>query len=349
MGCPPVGTGKLEFSLVYSGGVPCSSSIRFSPDYSTVIDITIKVLTVLFGSGLLIALIRFVVSLTQRWWRGRLRVEIKSLDVITDPATLLPKLYGEENNPDILAHHRIPYQRRDPARDTQAELRAALNETRYLLITARTGIGKTREAAVLAASFMKEGWRVVRVRTGWLDVPREFPQELDNDRRRILIFLDDLGGLFRTGSFMQSPKAAEMPMLLQPSYHDRLLGFLDAFEKMCGGDEIRVIATARDEANEWKVLDYNPHDALWKCFKHIELPEPREDAVVELLKESIACANIKTERDDFPIIASENDRTFANVVLNLRRAQKESKPLTRYSYTATLDGSWREAYCYEPN
>ncbi|MDE3090846.1 MAG: NACHT domain-containing protein, partial [Chloroflexota bacterium] len=36
MGCPPVGTSKLEFPLVYSGGVPCSSSIRFSPDYSTV-------------------------------------------------------------------------------------------------------------------------------------------------------------------------------------------------------------------------------------------------------------------------------------------------------------------------
>lgn len=46
----------------------------------------------------------------------------------------------------LLADHRITYQPRDPNRDTQAELNAALNRSRCLLVTASTGYGKTREA-----------------------------------------------------------------------------------------------------------------------------------------------------------------------------------------------------------
>lgn len=306
------------------------------------IDSLLKILTFLvIPIGVLFTAIGWLI---RRWWRGRLRVDIKAFDVITDPAILLPRLYGEENNLDVLAHHCIPYQRRDPEHDIQAELRAALNETRYLLITARTGIGKTREAATLATSLMNEGWRIVRVRTGWLDVPKEFPSELGNDRRRILILLDDLNGLFRTGGFMQSPKAEQMPTLRQPAYHDRLLGFLDAFEKMCSENEFLVVATARDEADEWKVLDYDSRDALWKRFKRVELAEPHKDAVVELLEESVARANILAEQNDFLAIAAENDGTFANVVLNLQRAKKEKEPLRLATYTPTLEGSWREVY-----
>ncbi len=301
-------------------------------------------------TGLPIKLLKRSLSLLVWWQNLRLRVDINAFDVITDPTILLPKLYGEENNPDVLAHHRIPYQRRAPDRDIQAELRTALNETRYLLITARTGIGKTREAATLAQSLMIEGYRAVRVKTGWLDVPKEFPPELGSDRRRILILLDDLNGLFRTGGFMQSPKAEQMTTFGQPSYHDRLRGFLAAFEKMCRENEIRVIATARDEVDEWKVLNFDSRDALWKRFRRVQLPEPHTGAVVALLEESVARASLSAERADFPKIASENDGTLSNVVLNLQRTEKENKTLTLNSYRATLDGSWREVYeraCYK--
>lgn len=307
------------------------------------IETLLKILTFLVIpiGGLFTALAWFA----RRWWRKRLRVGVKTFGVIADSAVLLPKLYAEENNHDPLAHHRIRYQQRDPTRDIQAEFRAALNTTRYLLITAPTGYGKTREASTLAQSLMNEGWRVVRVlKSGWLDIPKEFPPELDDDRRRIVIFLDDLNGLFRTGGFTQSPKTEQMPMLGQPSYHDRLLGVLDAFEKMCGVNEIRVIATARDEEEEWKVLNFDPRDSLWRRFTRFELSAPYESAIIELLEESTARANLLAERTDFPAIARKNDGTFMNAVLNLQRAQKENKPLTLANYTASLDGSWREAY-----
>ena len=78
----------------------------------------------------------------------KLRVEVKAVEWITDPKVLLARVYGEEEDAEALSDHRIAYVQRDSARDIQAELRAAL-KTRYLLVTGRTGIGKTREAAIL--------------------------------------------------------------------------------------------------------------------------------------------------------------------------------------------------------
>jgi hypothetical protein len=67
---------------------------------------------------------------------------------------------------------------------------------------------------------------------------------------------------------------------------------------------------------------------LWKRFKRVSLLEPREGTVVELLIESVARASLSAEKGDFPAIARANDGTFANVVLNLQRIQKEKKVLT---------------------
>jgi hypothetical protein len=176
---------------------------------------------------------------------------------------LLPKFYATENDNSPLADHNIKYQPRDPNRDLQAELKAALNHSRYLLITAPTGYGKTREAGVLAQTMMLEGWRVLLIKnTGWLDVPKTFPAELNNDRSRVLIFLDDINGLFSTGERTQSPRVEQIPMLSESSYHDRLLQVLDMLESMCTKKEIRVIATARSEADQWNLLNFNPRDRL---------------------------------------------------------------------------------------
>jgi hypothetical protein len=271
------------------------------------------------------------------------RAKNQSLDFITDPDVLLPKLYNEEDNTDPLAYHRIPYQPRDPERDIQLELRSALNQTRYLLITGRSGLGKTREAAMLARSLMLEGYRVVRIKRGLLEPPREFPPELAENHRRILIFIDDLNFLFRTGE-SELRKAEEFTRPSLPSYHDRLLATLDAFEKWCGEGEIRVIATARDDADSWRILNFSQRDRLWKRFTRFDLPVPKDTAIIQLLDAELASGILQAEKNDFTAIARENDGTFANVVLNLQRARKTKQPLTLANYTPTLDGSWRDVY-----
>ncbi|HXF85478.1 MAG TPA: tetratricopeptide repeat protein [Anaerolineales bacterium] len=279
-----------------------------------------------------------------RGWQKKLRIDVKVFEVITDPAALLPKLFATENDNSPVADHRIPYQRRDPNRDLQAELKAALNRSRYLLITAPTGYGKTREAGVLAQTMMLEGWRVLRIKTGWLDVPKALPEELNNNRSRILILLDDLNGLFSTGERTQSPRAEQIPLLSEASYHDRLLKVLDTFEGMCTESEIRVIATARSEAEQWRLLNFDKNDTLWKRFERIEIPEPASSAIVNLLEDTVKQADLKADPADFEPIARKSDGTYRNIVINLQRWYKQNKPVSKDDLTETLQGSWQDVY-----
>ena len=279
-----------------------------------------------------------------RWWKQRVRIDVDVFEVITDPAVLLPKLYGTENDDSLLADHRITYQPRDPDRDIQAELKTALNRARYLLITAPTGYGKTREAGTLAQTMMLEGWRVLRIKTGWLDTPKTLPEELNNNRSRVLLLLDDLNGLFSTGERTQSPRAEQIPMLSQTSYHDRLLQVLDMLEGMCTAREIRVVATARSEPDQWSLLNYDEKDKLWKRFERVELHEPNNKTIISLLGETTKQANIKANAEEFEAIARKSDGTYRNILLNLRRWKAQNREVDIEDFTDTLNGSWHDIY-----
>jgi tetratricopeptide (TPR) repeat protein len=314
------------------------------------VQAVLAVLTAL-GSVLIFVLVNVVYRggkwLALRLRRKRLTGEASSIHVISDPQALMTSLYGVPRDNDPLADQNIPYQQRTPGRDLQGRLRKELHDHRCLLITGRTGLGKTREAAMLTSSLMNEGWRVVRVIPGWLEPLTALPAGLNSDRRRVLILLDDLNGLFRAGVAAPSP-AKDDPGRL-PSYRDRLSALLDSLDKMCGEGEVRVLATARDEPEEWVRLEYNPTDPLWRRFTRFTLPIPEDEAVEGLLEEATANAELPAERSDFSVIAAANDGTFANVVLNLRRAKERyrtdrSYKIARIGYTETLEGSWREVY-----
>lgn len=279
----------------------------------------------------------------ERWWKNRVRVDVKIFDVISNANALLPKLYATENDNSPLADHNIKYQPRDPQRDMQAELKAALNRSRYLLVTAPTGVGKTREAGMLAQTMIHEGWRVLRIQnTGWLDTPKALPEELNGSRSRVLIFLDDLNGLFSTGERTQSPRMEGDKALTisQLSFHDRLIQMLDFFEGVCTESEIRVIATARSEAEQWELLNFNPKDKLWKRFERIEIPAPADTAIVQVLE----AASREINKGEFEAIAHKSDRTYRNILLNLRRWKAKNKPISKDDFVDTLDGSWRNVY-----
>jgi len=304
-------------------------------------DLILKVLSFIFGSSL----IGWIGWFINRWWIRTQRIDITVYDVITEPASLLPRLYGTVADERPVADHNIIYQQRDAHRDIQAELRKELNKKRYLLIIAPTGYGKTREAGVLAQSMMAEGYRVIRVRPGWLDEPKELPSKLNDQRSRVLLLLDDLTGLFRSGMHIQSPLVERIPIIRQPSFRDRLLSVLDAFEMLCGPKEVKVIATARSEPSEWMYLGFDKKDELWRRFgEPFELPPPSHDALVELLETSSSALKIDSLREDFSAIAAMNQGAFRNVVQNIRRIIDEGDQLSKSQYLPTLYGSWRESY-----
>src|SRR5258706_12846197 len=137
--------------------------------------------------------------LIRRWWIRRQPTEVDVFDVIEDPRKLLLQVYNPIND-GLLADQNIPYQYRDSSRDIQDELRNLLKQdNKYLLIKAPTGLGKTREAAVLAQGLMADGYCVLSIKPGWLDIPKKLPAEITARYRKIVVFLDDLDKLFLFG------------------------------------------------------------------------------------------------------------------------------------------------------
>ena len=304
-------------------------------------------------SGAIAAIVSLLGFFGIVWWlvkriqRKNRRVDVKqAFEFLDDPATLLAKLLATEIDQRPVADHRIPYRQRIPGRDIQGEMKARLLDSHHLLIAAPTGYGKSREAAVLAQALMAEGFHVLRVQPGvFLDEPPELLAVLHGVRTRVLLILDDLTAHFRGGKQAQSPRGEGEPLIQELSYHDRLLKVLRAFDRVCGSNEVYVLATARSEADQWACLDYDIKDHLWKRFgERFPLPEPAGEVIASLLKDVAGRAGIESEPADLDAIAAENQGAFRNAVRNLQRLFESKATLNRANYEPTLDGNWQQSY-----
>ncbi len=257
---------------------------------------------------------------------------------------------------DPLADASIRYQPRCPTKQisVRQELIQQLNESNWLLIEGRTGLGKTREAGELADYFNREGWTVLWLKLGeWVDEPtREHLTEL-NTNRKLLFFLDDLNQRMYFGSKRKSIRAENSPLepLTEP-LQTRLLRTLKTYEEFCGSEEIKVIATARNEKlsddpskpSAWDKLEKDKYPKLWQRFKVYELPEPEDEAISQLLRETIPKTGIFAQEEDYLPIARKNDRTFRNPVENMVRLRNQGLPLTPNNYRDTLKNNWDRKY-----
>ncbi len=262
---------------------------------------------------------------------------------------LMPK-GGEADSP--LADASIPYQLRKAGVNVRRELESCLDDKSWVLVLGRSGLGKTREAAELAQLLNQEGWTILNLSgQEWLDVPPDFPLEKIGTRRKLLFFLDGLNQMVVRGQSQIAPKAIEDELhALRVPFQDRLLRVLAFYEEQCHVDEIRVIATARNETesprsaqrSEWEKLEIKKYRKLWDRFSQYVLPEPDDGAIVDLLAAVIPKTKIHAQ--DFPLIAQRNDRTFANIVENLTTLQQRKLPLSSESFAETLDRTWRVRY-----
>lgn len=326
--------------------------IKFYQEHKETIDNLLSggLPTILFG----------VIGVVWWWYENRRKKRIPhssfAFNVIPPEREVLPVIFREDDeksqkNP--LADSRIPYQKRLFDRNIQQELERKLQETGWLLIVGRTGLGKTREAAELAQLFNNDGWTVLHLKTGeWLDVPARLPQEVETDRK-LLFFLDDLHQKMHRSRHELSPKAENSPLeKFRVPLQERLLETLEAYEKLCGKEEIFVIATARNEKVrdipgepcEWEKLQWEKYPKLWQRFAVYELAQPEDEAIVELLQETIPNTKISAQVEDYPKIARTNDCTFGNVVENLKRLQNRGLPLNPQTYVDTLPKSWKRRY-----
>jgi tetratricopeptide (TPR) repeat protein len=261
---------------------------------------------------------------------------------------VLRQLMGAtEHNPnDPLADFNIVYQQRQPDREIRRELETALNAHDWVLVLGQTGIGKTREVCHLAELWNGEGWQAIKLKDGsdtWLDELKQLPSEI-NREQNVLFIIDDLNRWVRRGNPLEISPAAEDPLQpLRSAVPERLLRLLTFYQLELRG-KVKVIATARNEPEEWAKLEIDKYPRFWQKFHRYSLSEPTEAAIVNLLTERVAEARMMGKSEDYPDIARKNDRTFRNIIENLRVAKREELTVEKGQFAENLTQTWQEKY-----
>ncbi|PSB32624.1 tetratricopeptide repeat protein [Stenomitos frigidus] len=304
----------------------------------------------LFGSGVIVAVGKpFWSYLKQRFSPRIPPLDTFPFEVIKPNSDILKAVFGgARDNP--LADRNIRYLQRVANQDIQTELEAQLEESRWVLILGQTGLGKTREAAELAQKYNRRGWTVLKLKH-WelLDEPTHFAEDKIGTDRKLLFFLDDLNKLiYKRGELLKEDPRQFRDLPPQ----ERLRLTLDYYERNCRPEEFRVIATARNETvpqynepiSELDKLGLDKHPKLWRKFIRCPLPKPDDDAIVQLIQETVREADIAANPNDYARLARRNDRTFRNIQLNLQTAKDEGRALTLDTFRESLRESWEAKY-----
>ncbi len=158
-------------------------------------DLTRILLTITGSSVTVTGLITLILWYRNQQRKRKFPVTIPSPFEIIRPHSDVLSIVFPGDKQDPLADASIRYQNRCPTKQisVREELIRQLEESNWLLIEGRTGLGKTREAGELAQLFNREGWTVLWLKSGvWVDEPTaEHLRELNSDRK-LLFLLDDL-------------------------------------------------------------------------------------------------------------------------------------------------------------
>jgi tetratricopeptide (TPR) repeat protein len=325
-------------------------------DFFKILNDNKDALGFLFGSGAVLAILGGFFSFI-RWIIKESRLRKTRSDEsfpfkIIPPNSNVAKEILEGNDNDPLADRNILYQQRVTGRNIRREIEHLLSQNHRVLVTGKTGLGKTREALHVAESLNKEGWTILYLtREQWLAAPSKLPTGVPE--RKLLFILDDLNRKIYASRVEQAPHAEESIMQpLNVPLQTRLSETLEVFEKLCGKNEIMVIATARDEnfsefvdePSEWNKLEFNKYTDFWKKFVNFSLPEADDEAEINLLNSTIRVTDIKADPTEFPIIAKKNDGTFSNLIENLRTTRFQNASLQENTFRETLKGTWQKRY-----
>jgi tetratricopeptide (TPR) repeat protein len=314
-----------------------------------VVPIITVLITILF-SGVLIGIVwPAFVNWRKRRRKRQLPAGISPL-LVLPPGTkdVLRQLMGatEQNQDNPLADFNIVYQQRQPDREIRRELETALKAHEWVLVLGQTGIGKTREVCHLAELWNGEGWQIIKLKDGgdtWLDEPKQLPAEIEREQN-VLFIIDDLNRWVRRGNPLEITPTAEDPnQPLRAAVQEQLFQLLKFYQAELRG-KVKVIATARNELEEWAKLEIDKYPDFWQKFHRYPLPVPSDDAIVSLLTERVEEARMAGKPEDYPEIARKNDRTFRNIIENLRVARNRQLTVEKGQFTENLAQTWQEKY-----
>jgi hypothetical protein len=312
----------------------------------------------LFGSGIVIvvlgALWRTAVWLLREWRIRQFRGTPFPFKIFPPNSNIVSAILDVSPG-DPLPPSAIPYQTRVAGRNTLNELEKILNEHPWILILGETGTGKTREAAELAERLNHKGWTILHlVQTELVNEPAALPQELNGCDRQLLFFLDDLNRKMWRGKSERLNLPGDPAQQFQMPLQDRLARYLEKIQQFCGENEVRVIATARnetereraDEPSEWEKLEWDTYPRFWKRFARYSLPRADETAQTNVLQAAITQTGVATDLDNAGLrqVARANSGSLRNLIENVKNAKVENRPFTAQNFMPTPNQTWQERY-----
>lgn len=268
----------------------------------------------LVGSALLAILIAF-----GRWlWKRRQGVSpppippapgfpFEIVRSIEDMAAKAPNFDPQELN--------IPYQHRLPEPE-QTRLFTILDESRFLLLRGRTGLGKTREALELARRLQGRFATPLTIlvpKSPLTPPPYQWPQGVDS--RHILLYLDNLHDHFF------GPAEGGEGHTLAGDFRSWLPAAVDHFLAHFPGADFRVIAIVRDDILDprtgatWdKKLGYSPAHPFWGKFTPYALPDWKLAQQPALITACAAWRGVQVEPGAAQALAARTQGTAAAIV-----------------------------------
>lgn len=192
---------------------------------------------------------------------------------------------------------------------------------RFILLTGRTGLGKTREALEAIRRLAQESAEDVTVLYPRDDV--DFQGELPTDipTRHVVLFVDDIHQRYEA-----SPTSHHRHGVDTPSFHDRFTATVSSLQRRLGGSDFRVIVTARDEPD---LLQHMKLDTpFWRRFHRYQLPAVFGERSIVFADEISRGLGVELDDGARHYIAGKTDGTPAGIFTALARETRRRNSTT---------------------
>ncbi|MEX2171510.1 MAG: tetratricopeptide repeat protein [Pirellulales bacterium] len=195
-------------------------------------------------------------------------------------------------------------------------------DTQLLMVTGRSGLGKTRECIELfkrLAQRAGEDFTILRAHQDF-DRPTERAIPSDWSPRNIILFIDDIDQ-----RCVLPPRDAADGTNAR-SFHDRLSATIGWMQERYAGRDWRVVLTARDEPELRARLRLNAN--VWSGFTQFQLPGVHRAAREPFLRAVASYFRLDVEPGATQLIVGKSDGTCSGIITALAResSRRNGKP-----------------------
>jgi tetratricopeptide (TPR) repeat protein len=205
----------------------------------------------------------------------------------------------------------LNYIQRCPA-ELQRILLRKLMSNKYILITGRSGIGKTRECIELFRLLAEECGEEFTILCPNDHFDRPAPHTIPPDLapRHLVLFIDDIHQLCTP----KSKGSKSNP--LERDFHDRLAATIEWMKYRFSGRDIRVILTALNEPKEKEKI--RPDAEIWSSFVQIPMPAIHRDVKPRFICTVAEHFHLDTEEDAVLEISKRSDGTPMGILTAIK-------------------------------